>query len=306
MSREVAALLRRVRATDPDAVVAERGPGELSGTDLDELTTASLFGGLRMLIVRGAADLAEAERERLARVAGDLPEHAVLVVVHAGGVKGRSLVQALQAAGADVRSCAGPTRPAERLEFVAEEVRRIGGTVTAGACRALVEAVGTDLWELATVSAQIVADTDGPVDEAAVARYRRGRAETRGYEVADAAMSGDLPGALALLESALTTGTAPVLVTAALAAGLRDLARVGGAGRGPVAEIAKALGMPPWRVQRCQRVLRGWSPEAVASVLPAVARADAGVKGAAGSPRAVLQDAVLAVCTARTAGPGPR
>ena len=72
----------------------------------------------------------------------------------------------------------------------------------------LIEAVGSDLRELAAATSQLVADTDGTVDESAVRRYYRGRAECPGFAVADKAVAGDRAGALEALRWAQLAGRA--------------------------------------------------------------------------------------------------
>ena len=74
-----------------------------------------------------------------------------------------------------------------------------------------------------------MADTGGTVDETAVRRYHRGRAEVTGFTVSDAVMAGDLPGALEALRWASSVGVAPVLIADALADGVRTVAKVSGA-----------------------------------------------------------------------------
>jgi len=183
------------------------------------------------------------------------------------------------------------------------EVRRAGRSITAGACRALVDAVGSDLRELAAAVGQLLADAPdgGPVDEATVARSHRGRAETTGFQIADAAVGGDAPGALALLRSALDTGTADLLVVSALASGLRELAAVRGAGGASSGAVARQLGLPPWKVEKAQRGARGWSDEGLSLAVRAVAHADELVKGAGAVPAYALEAAVLTVARARSA-----
>ena len=129
-------------------------------------------------------------------------------------------------AGAAVVVCNKITKPAERIDFVRSEIRRAGGTTTPDAVAALVDAVGSDLRELASAASQLVADTGGMVDENAVRRYHRGRADVTGFTVSDAAMAGDLPAALESLRWAVGVGVAPVLIADALADGVRTVAKV--------------------------------------------------------------------------------
>lgn len=304
VSRAVRRLTEQVRAADPHAEVTDIEAAAFDDSAALVLASPGLFGGRRVLVLRSVQDVSEEGRAALIAYATDPLDDLCLVAVHSGGVKARKLPDELGAAGATVLRCSPLTRPAERLQFVQDEIRAAGGQSTAGAVRALVEAVGTDLRELSAAAAQLVADTAGPLDESAVARFHRGRAETSGFAVADAALSGQAAEALALLRSALETGTAPVLLSSALASGLRDVARVRDAGSGPVAAVARELGMPPWKVDKALRVARGWADDSLAAAITAVAAADAGVKGAAVDGAYALQRAVLSVVSARGGGSG--
>src|SRR6202044_2789512 len=148
--------------------------------------------------------------------------------------------------------------------------RRAGRQADADAVRALLDAIGGDLRELASAVDQLGSATPGRVNAATVARYYRGRAEATGFSVADHAVEGRLNEALEQLRWALATGTAPVLITSALATGVRLLGRVGAAPRGanPNA-LAAEVGAPPWKIDRIRQQLRGWHPDGGASALQA-------------------------------------
>jgi DNA polymerase-3 subunit delta len=145
-------------------------------------------------------------------------------------------------------------------------------------------------------------DTDGQVDRDEVARYYRGRAEANGFAVSDRALEGRLGEALEQLRWALAVGTAPVLITSALAQGVRALAKVASAPRGlRGAELAREVEMPPWKVERVQGQLRGWTPAGVAAAVTAIAAADEQVKGGGTDAGYALEKAVLAIVAARAA-----
>ncbi len=301
LAREVAEVRAAVRRLDAAAEVIDVDGTEFGDQHVMELASPDMFGGARLLIIRSVQKLSDAHRDAIAAYAGDPLDDTYVVAVHDGGNTARSLPDALAAAGARVVKVVAPTRPAERLEFAQAEIRRAGGQSTAGAVRALVGAVGNDLRELSAAATQLVADCPGLLDEEAVARFHRGRAETSGFAVADAAIGGQVAESLALLRSALDTGTAPVLLTSALASGLRDVARVRGAGNRSAGQLARDLGMPPWKIDKTLRVARGWSDDGIAEGIRAVAEADAGVKGAADDAPFAVQQAVLGVLAARGA-----
>ncbi len=62
------------------------------------------------------------------------------------------------------------------------------------------------------------------------------------------------------------------------------------------------LGMAPWQVDRARRELQGWSDDALAASILAVARADAEAKGASRDPVYAVERAVLTICNARRSG----
>src|SRR5271166_3731281 len=268
---------------------SELGPGEL-----ESLTSPSLFGGGCVLVVRAAQNASKEVAAELARYAKNPAPDVVLILTHAAGVK---------ATGARVIECPKLTRFAERLDFIRAEFRRAGLRADDGAARALLDAVGSDLRELAAACSQLAADTDGSrvgIDEAVVARYYRGRAEATGFTVADRAVEGHLAQALEQLRWALDTGVSPVLICSALAQGVRLLGRVGSAPRGASsAALAAEVGAPPWKIDRVRQQLRGWHPNGIARALHAVAEADAQVKGEAASAAYALERAVRRIVASR-------
>jgi DNA polymerase-3 subunit delta len=271
------------------------GPGEL-----DTLTSPSLFGGGCVVVVRSAQNASKDVAAELARYVANPAQDVVLVLTHPGGAKGKELLASAKGAGAQLIECPKVTRFAERLDFIRAEFRRAGTRADDGAARALLDAVGSDLRELAAACHQLASDTEGGVDEAVVARYYRGRAEATGFTVADRAVEGQLGPALEQLRWALATGVSPVLICSALAQGVRLLGRVQSAPRGvSSAALAAEVGAPPWKIDRVRQQLRGWAPNGIARALHAVAEADAQVKGEATSAAYALERAVRRIAAAR-------
>ena len=280
-----------------DVDAAALGPGEL-----DTLVSPSLFGGGSVVVVRNAQNASKEVAAELIRYARNPAPDAVLILTHPGAAKGKDLLAGIKAAGARVIDCPKVTRFAERLDFVRAEFRRAGTRADDGAARALLDAVGSDLRELAAACDQLAADTDDGITEAVVARYYRGRAEATGFTVADRAVEGHLAQALEQLRWALATGVSPVLICSALAQGVRLLGRVGSARRGvSSAALAAEVGAPPWKIDRVRQQLRGWAPGGIARALHAVAEADAQVKGEATSAAYALERAIRRIVASRAA-----
>ncbi|EST35918.1 hypothetical protein N566_17075 [Streptomycetaceae bacterium MP113-05] len=299
LDRVVQQVVAAARAADPDTDVRDLTSAELLPGTLDELTSPSLFAERKVVVVRSAQDLSADSVKDVRAYLLSPAEEITLVLLHAGGAKGKGLLDAARKAGAREVPCAKLTKPADRLAFVRAEFRTAGRSATPEACQALVDAIGSDLRELASACSQLAADVEGTIDDAVVARYYTGRAEASSFTVADRAVEGRTAEALEALRWSLATGVAPVLISSALAQGVRSVGKLASAprGMGP-GELARELGMPPWKIDRVRRQIRGWSADGVASALRAVAAADAGVKGGGDDPEYALEQAVLTVARA--------
>lgn len=302
VDRAIASTLSALRKTEPDVERRESGAAGLTAGLFSDMVAPSLFAEPRLVVLRGAQEAAKELAAAVIEYTADPVQGVTLAVHHAGGAPNKPLVEALRMRGAAVFSCPRITRPGDRIDFVRAEIKRAGGTCTPEAVSALVDAVGGDLRELASAAGQLVSDTGGLVDESAVARYYRGKADVNGFAVADKAVAGDRAGALESLRWALSVGVAPVLIADALADGMRTLAKVAGARGGNSYSLASELGMPPWKIDRARSVVRGWSAAGLATGMLLVAELNADVKGAAADVDYAVERAVLAVVAARGIG----
>lgn len=299
LDRAVRQVVAAARAADPDTDVRDLAPGELQPGTLAELTSPSLFAERKVVVVRQAQDLAADTVKDVKAYLAAPAEEITLVLLHAGGAKGKGLLDAARKAGAREVACAKVTKPADRLQFVRGEFRAAGRSASPAACQALVDALGSDLRELASACSQLTSDVSGTIDEEVVARYYTGRAEASSFTVADRAVEGRAAEALEALRWSLATGVAPVLVTSALAQGVRAIGKLASApGGARSADLARELGMPPWKIDRVRQQMRGWSADGVAVALRAVADADAAVKGGAYDPEYALERAVVTIAAA--------
>lgn len=302
VERAVSEVLERVRAEDPGADIRRHRATDLTPVDLANALSPSLFAEGRVVVVQAAHEAGKELAGALSAQARDLPEGMVLVVLHSGGARNKALVDDLKALGAEVVDCPRIRWPNERVAFVKAEVRRLGARLGPGAADALVEAVGSELRELAAAAAQLVADTGGTLDEAAVRRYHRGKAEVFGWDISDLVVAGDRAGALEALRWAESRGVPAVVIADALASGIRTLAIVGSAGRGDPNRLASSLGMSPSKIRKAQQQVRSWRPEAVAAAVAVTARLNADVKGVAADAGYACERAVLELCAARGRG----
>jgi DNA polymerase-3 subunit delta len=298
--RALASTLETLRVGDPDLEVIKLYADGYQGGTLTMHASPSLFGGTKAIVVQ---DLDEAPEELQTDVLDYLAAPAddvTLVVAHKSGMRGKKVLDTLKKAGVRVIDCPLIKSDGDKVQFATNEFRRQGRKVTPDAVRALIEAVGRDVRELAAACAQLIADTEGVVDDAMVEKYHGGKVEATGFKVADAAIAGNAGEALRLLRHAISAGDNPVPIVAVLAMQLRQMVRVGSAGRGSSAQLAKTLAMAPWQIDQARRKLNGWDPDGVGRAIQAVAAADFDVKGGGRDPVYAVERAILTICGARS------
>lgn len=291
--RAIDNLLAQARAARPETEVTRVAAAAYERGQLATYTSPSLFDDHRLVLVEGVEQMSDAFLEdALAYVAAPAPD-AIVLLRHDGGQRGKKLLDTLARSSYPVVRCEPISRDADKADLVQADVRRAGRRIDPEAVRALVEALGSDVRELAAATAQLLADTQGTLTEDLVDRYHGGRVEATGFKVADAAVAGRAGQAVALLRHAAATGTGPVPIVAALAAKVRLLAKVS------TGRTAGELGIAPWQERNARRDLSGWSPEGLAAAILAVAQADEEVKGASRDPLFAAERAVLRVAGAR-------
>ncbi|MGI8699675.1 MAG: DNA polymerase III subunit delta [Nocardioidaceae bacterium] len=298
--RTVVRARRAICRADADADVSELPASTLGAGALAEVTSPSLFASLRCVVVRGIEELPPEAVDSLMSYVDQPAADIALVLRHGAGAKGKALLDRLRAAG--VREVqAQPLKKWELPGWVVGEFRHHKASISESVAAVLVDAVGEDLRALAGAADQLAADAEGaPVTAELVRRYFGGRAEVKGFAVADAAIEGRSSDALEQLRWAFAGRVDPVLITSAVAAGLRALARYMSAPRGlREGDLAREVGVPPWKLKSLAGQSRGWSSRGLALAIQAAATADADVKGAAGDRMWPCERLVISVLRAR-------
>ena len=299
--RAVTRLLSQARRKDPSPEISTIEAAAYESHQLDTLVSPSLFGEPKLVLVPALEQMNDALLADLLSYVS-APDPGVIVLLrHNGGQRGRRLLDALAESPYPVVTIGAVKSARDKAALVGSDVRRAGRRMEPEAVGALVDALGSDLRELCSAVDQLVADTRGTITLQAVNIYYAGRFEATGFTVADAAAAGNVAKAITALRHAIATGTEPVPIVAALAMKIRQLARVAAAG-GRRGVGPKELGMAPWQVDRARRELSGWSDDALAAAIVAVARADAEVKGESRDPVHAVERAVLTICRARGSG----
>ena len=273
--------------------------------DLGAITDAlapSLFGDDRIVVIRGIQDLASELQDEISSYLESEDEQVHLVLWHKGGVKGKALLERIKKAKPSLIAVESLKKDGDKSEFVRSEFSRLGRKIDGDAIAAIVDALGSDMRELAGVCSQLAADTQSgkSITVSDVEKFQQGRIETSGFDVADAVLEGKTDQALITLRRALETGVDPVLIITALAGSIRTLAKVSGAARGVKSfELAGSLGLPPWQIDKARRQLAHQSPASLARAVTTLAQADADIKGAAADPIYALERMVITLSRGR-------
>ncbi|WP_104105824.1 DNA polymerase III subunit delta [Nocardioides sp. 616] len=294
--RTVHAVRRAVSAHDADAEFSESLASDLTASSLEEMSAPSLFSATRCAVVRSLEDLPDDLYDRVLAYAAAPVEDVALVLMHGGGSKGSGLLTKLRKQASVTEVKAAEVKYASGYQdFVKGEFAQLGARVAPDAAEFLVVAVGHDLRSLAAAAQQLTSDFPGQqVTLELVKRYFGGRAEAKSFAVADATMAGDADQALEELRWALDGGTPAVLVTSAMAGSVRGVARfLGSVDRSRENDLARELGVPPWKVKTIRAQSRSWDDVGIAGALRAVAQADADIKGAAHDASYTLERLVL-------------
>lgn len=287
-------LVAKVTGRDPDVEITEIEAAAYEAQALASLTSPSLFAEAKLLIVNGVESCSEAFITDMLEYLGEPASDTVAVLRHGGGQRGKKLLDALKKAGVPTVDAQPIKSDADRQAFAQQEFARAERTIEPAALAALMNAIGAEVSELAAGIRQLADDTSGTITAEAVDTYYGGRVEATGFKVADAAVAGRLADALSLLRHALSTGTDPVPMVAAMAIKVRQMAKVAGL-RGGSGQLAGQLKMAPWQVDVARRSLARWDEERLAEALIEVADADAAVKGGSRDPVYALERMVTVV-----------
>ncbi|MGV8876155.1 MAG: DNA polymerase III subunit delta [Rhodoglobus sp.] len=288
--RAIRLLRDTLKIEDPNLEVSDLEADQYAPGELISLASPSLFSEPRLIRVTNVEKCSDAFITETLKYLGAPAEDTYVVLRHAGGVRGKKLLDAIRSGvgGAIEISCGELKKDSERYDFAAAEFAAKRRRVAPGALRTLVSAFSADLAELASACQQLIADDAEEITEATVARYYSGRVETSAFKVADSAIAGRSGEALVLLRHALASGADPVPIVAAFASKLRTMAKLSG-GSMSSGEAARTFGMAPWQADRALKDLRGWGDEGLGCAIEAIADTDAQVKGLGRDPVFALE-----------------
>ncbi|WP_427868747.1 DNA polymerase III subunit delta [Leucobacter luti] len=280
----------------PELEIHDVDAASYTAGELFTIASPSLFAEPRLIRVTAVEKCSDAFLEDAKRYATEPAEDTTLVLRHAGGNRGKALLDLVRsgAGGAIEVVCPEMKKDQDRLAFLQAEFRRLGAQATPGAVRMLAAAYSGGIGEVAGAVNQLVSDVGNRITEDEVTRATEGRVETNAFRVADAATAGRAAEALVLLRQALSTGTDPIPLLAAINMKVRGMARVYGA-TGPSGKLAGELGMAPWQVDRARKEVTAWREEDLARCIDLGAETEWLLKGGSRAPEYALEKYLLFV-----------
>jgi DNA polymerase-3 subunit delta len=303
---KIALALQRLRARIGEEATEQLHASEAAGADAVAACNAlGLFGGdQRAVIVDGVEAWKAADVKEIDAYLGAPAPTTVLALVGDGVKKDSALAKAVAKAGeVHVYEVGKKQLP----EWVGEQFARLGAPVERDACRALVEAVGEDVGDLASEIQKLATWANGEqITRANVEELAVGRAETPIFAVTDAWGRRDVAATLASTESLLDrshrTRSGELLRMVASLTGhigrVRKISRLSDEGVRS-SEIASRLKMHPFAAEKATKQARNFSPEELAQATVKLAELDAGAKGGSRLPPELQLERTLVEITRR-------
>ena len=272
--------------------IYEVDAGEYSAGDLLNMISPSLFSDPKLVIINGVERASDALIEDGKAVEVTDLVDTTLIFQHAGtSTRGKALLDSIRGNDQAVEIACAKIADKDKPGFVQAHFMEAGRKYTQAAIRALVDAFGNDISEMAAACDQLLADSAEQIDEELVNRYFGGRIEATSWSVFDKAIEGHAGEALVLLRHALQTGDDPIRLISGIASSVKRMATIL---NDPRANAA-TLGLNDWVFNRIRKSTNGWDDDGMIRVLQLIADADAAAKGAERQPEYRLEQLIIAI-----------
>jgi DNA polymerase III subunit delta len=278
---------------------------------LDELSTVAMFGGRRLVAVEEADAFVTSFRAELENYVARPAPTGVLVLSLKSFPGNTRLYKAVASTGLLIDCNAPPAaRLARWLSAWAKKTHQV--QLPQSAAEMLIEMIGPELGLLDQELAKLavtVGDRKKIGTEMISQSVGGWRAKTT-WEMLDAALDGDVPGAITQLDRLLGAGENPIGLLAQISATLRRFAaatrlilQAEAAGR-PVAlrPALQQAGIRPFVLEKSERRLRRLGRQRGANLYRSLLAADLDLKGASPlPPRTVLERLIIRLAAPREA-----
>ena len=294
LAEEALDRIREDEQTDPLGELQFDAESE-SAHVVEALSTPSLLGGRRLVVLRDADGLTKDQAEPIAAYLEAPTSDAVLVLIASGRTK-------LDAVAKKKGSLVTLDAPKGRrlAGWIRQRAKEHDVTVDDRGAWALIDAVGTDLRDLDGALEQLGTGlgSGAKVGAAQVRSAFPRLADERIFAFTDAVGERKLPAAMTALRRLLEQGDEPLMIFGSLSAHIRRLLRARRYAEAGTRAVGDALGLPEWRAERMVRQARAYREEELVGAVSILARTDVEMKGDFPSPQAALERAVVQIVSA--------
>lgn len=284
--KELSAVLTGAGELDVQTFPPDGEVGDILGA----LRTSSMFAARRFVLVRGAESLtADSQRALVAYLEDPNPETTLVLVA---AKKQAKLAEAAKKAGRLIEVSKG--RRGDLFEWLRAEASERGLKVSGDALGALVQAVGEERRALSSALDELsLVASGGRLTPSDVEETFRSHGDVKVFGFVDAVAGRDVPAALELLHRLTEQGESPQRLFWLLVTQIRMMIKA----EGPPREVAKALGLPPWRAEKLVRQSRAFSPEELSAAFQALAEADRKMKSSEEPELLTLERTVVSIAS---------
>lgn len=295
-SQRIRELKRQARASFPDADEVELQGASVTEADFYDAVSPSFLAAQSIVTLLDLQDIDPSVGERIAAYTAEVTKdpagaEAVLICRHDGGMKGKRILDAMVKAGAYKDPIPDLRKPKAQVNFVLQRFQSLNRSIDYRAAQQLAAIMGDNPGELYAMCEQLCMDfDDNPITLQIVNEYMTADPQTTGFDVADTAAAGDVPGAIVKMRAAVEQGIAPTVIVGALAGRMRSLAKVGALVSGDINE--SQVGAPEWKIPQLRSELRGWDGHGMSACFEALTEADSQSKSNQGDPVYALERAI--------------
>ncbi len=297
VSQAVSALLSDLSGDD-DLAVETLADDAGAGAVVEALSTPSLLGDHRVVVVREAGRFAADEAAEIAAYLSDPAPDAALVLVAGGGVLSRKLSDAVRKSGHIIEAGVSSRANAkERSQWFAEQVSASPVSLAPPAAKRLISHLGEEMGRLETLLAGLAAAYgDGAtVTEDELEPFLGAAGGVAPWDLTDAIDRGDAPGAIVALRRMLEGGQRPpIVVLASLSKHVLALMKMEGSGTRNDTEAAALLGMKPFPARKILSQARKLGGDKVRRAVKLTAQADLDIRGASEWPAELVMEVLVA------------
>jgi DNA polymerase-3 subunit delta len=297
LAEEALDRIRSDEQTDPLSEISIQPSASIAEL-VQSLTSPSLLGGKRLVILKEADDLKKEQAEAISDALEDPHADTILALI-AGG---RTKLDAFAKKNGTVVTLDAP-KGRKLAGWVRQRAKAHKLQLDDRGAWTLIDAVGGDLRELDGAMEQLVVAL-GPGAKVSAAEVKRAfprLADERIFALTDALGERRLPAAMTALRRLIDQGDEPLMIFGSVAAHVRRLLRARRHVDGGARAVGDALGLPEWRAERMLKQARSYRDDELIRAMGLLAVADVEMKGDYPSPEIALERAVVRIITGEAA-----